>query len=237
LIEDYKNQITNLIDSNPDKYKEHKKNIKYIQINCFCRNINYSICKEIMFEDFGITIKITNLHFRDIFKDLIMESKIFISNSNHKDRRFDWFWKATDYKSIINMNINNYQEQIFNNTNYQNSDNFDNSNNSNNSNNFDNSNNSDNFDNSNNYDNYDNSDNYQNRNDNESFKIIQKIPELIGQNKIITKCLDLDLDSKSNLNIIKPSEEQMSKIISNSIIIEDDSFSIIIDNTTIMSNF
>ena len=34
-----------------------------------------------------------------------------------------------------------------------------------------------------------------------------------------------------DLNIIKPSEEQMSKIISNSIIIEDESFSIPIDNS------
>ena len=206
LVEEYKNQINNLIDSNSEKYKEHKKNIKSIQINCFCRNINYTIHKEIIFEDFGITIKITNFHYKDIFRDLIMESNLFVSNNNYKDKRFDWFWKANDYNPLTN--INNYQEQTFNNNNniQQNTINDEN--------------------NMNNMNNEENNMNNENNEENESFKIIQKKPEIIGQKRIIKSQLDLN----SNLNIIKPSEEQMSKIVSNSIIIEDDSFSILIDD-------
>ena len=74
LVNMYKNQIYNLIETNSNKYKTHIKNIKFLQINCFCKNTNYSVSKEVMFEDFGITIKITNCHYKNIFNDLIKET-------------------------------------------------------------------------------------------------------------------------------------------------------------------
>lgn len=43
-----------------------------------------------MFEEFGIFIKITNLHFKDIFKNLILQTNLPIDNlSNNKDNNKD----------------------------------------------------------------------------------------------------------------------------------------------------
>ena len=102
LVNDYKNQIGNLIMSDLNKYLIHKNNIKFIQVNCLCKNINYSINKEVMFEDFGISIKITNHHFKEIFKNLIEETNLPIQNYNLKDKKSDWYWKAIDYKNYTN---------------------------------------------------------------------------------------------------------------------------------------
>lgn len=105
LVEDAKNKIFNLINLNPNKYSEVQKYIKFMQINCFCRNINYVVGKEVMFWDFGITIKITNSHYKNIFKDLIEETKLFVSNDNNKDKRFDWYWKTIEQNNINSINV------------------------------------------------------------------------------------------------------------------------------------
>jgi hypothetical protein len=195
LVDEYKNNIYDLIETDLIKYKEHKKNIKFLQVNCFCRNTNYTVGKEILFEDFGITIKITNYHFKDIFREFITD--IFIQNNNSKDKRFDWFWKAVNYE-------NNYEysnEQYYNENSYE----------------------------INNYEqSYDiNNSEINNKEITKSFKIIQKKPDMTKQFKI--------KNENQMLNIIKPTEKEMTKIISNSIIVEDESFSIPIDNNDDLS--
>jgi hypothetical protein len=195
LVDEYKNKIYDLIETDLIKYKEHKKNIKFLQVNCFCRNTNYTVGKEILFEDFGITIKITNYHFKDIFREFITD--IFIQNNNSKDKRFDWFWKAVNYE-------NNYEysnEQYYNENSYE----------------------------INNYEqSYDiNNSEINNKEITKSFKIIQKKPDITKQFKI--------KNENQMLNIIKPTEKEMTKIISNSIIVEDESFSIPIDNNDDLS--
>lgn len=216
LVNEYKNQISNLIMSDLNKYNIQKKNIKFIQVNFLCKNLNYSINKEIMFEDFGISIKITNPHFKDIFKNLIEETNLPIQNllnNNSKDKKSDWNWRAIEYKNYSGINLN-IKEQDFLDTNFieQNNNGV--------------------------------ISNLDNLNDNvESFKIIQKIPESI-QSLVISNISNIsNISSNStfnqNINLIKPSEKQMSSIISNSIVIEDDSFSIPIDlddNLTTLTN-
>jgi len=215
LVADLKNTIYNLINDNQDKYSLSDKYIKFMQINSFCRNINYVIKKEVMFEDFGITIRISNPHHKYIFKDLINEIKL-LSPNNNKDKRFDWYWKASDSNIDIDINIlSTYIEKQENNINniniYMNTNN--------------------NFCDENNFN--DNDDK-----ENNNFKIIQTQPENISQ--------IYNMELNNQYDITKPSIEQISKIISNSIIIEDDSFTIPIDNidntdntdnSTIMTNF
>jgi hypothetical protein len=219
LIDEYKNLLNNLIELEPIKYKEQKKNIKFLQINCFCRNINYIVGKETLFGDFGITIKITNYHFKDIFKNLITSSNLFVQNNNNKDKRFDWFWKAIEHRNNPNFLITE-QNQFFNYENINNNLNEINKINETNETN-------------------DNNDTNEINEFIESYKIIQKIPDMTKSNQIS--------NIFQELNIIKPTHKEMSKIISNSIIIEDESFSIPIDNidnidnnndlTTISNNF
>lgn len=196
LVNEIKNQIGNLIMSDLNKYDLQKKNIKFVQVNCFCKNQNYSVNKEVLFDDFGISIKITNYHFKDIFKELIEETDLPIKNNNLKDKKSDWSWKAFEFKNYNNF-FNNIKDQNIFDTNYVNQNN-------------------------NMYDNLNNI-----IDDVESFKIVQKNPESI-QSLQKTNIL-IDSTFNNNINIIKPSEKQISKIISNSIIIEDDSFSIPID--------
>ncbi len=209
LVEEYKNIIINLFESEPIKYKEQKKNIKFVQINCFCKNINYNVSKGISFEDFGISIKITNYHFKDTYKDLFICSNLFVHNNNSKDKRFDWFWKAIDYENNLdNINIDLNKNQFSDNENISSKTM------------------------------YQNEESYDTNEIVESFKIIQKIPGInIGNASNQTTNVSQDF------NTIKPSDKEMSKIISNSIIIDDESFTIpinSIDNndnlTTISSN-
>ena len=200
LVDEYKNKIYYLIETDVIKYKEHKKNIKFLQVNCFCRNTNYTVGKEILFEDFGITIKIANYHFKDIFREFI--TNIFIQNNNSKDKRFDWFWKAVDY-----ANDNEQYNNEHSNEQYYNENNFE-------------------------INNYEQSCEINNSEINnseikKSFKIIQKIHDTTKQFKIINE--------NKMLNIIKPTEKEMTKIISNSIIVEDESFTIPIDNNDDLS--
>lgn len=194
LIIEYKNFLFNLIESKPIKYQEQKKNIKFIQINIFCRNSNYILAKDILFEDFGITIKITNYHFKDIFNDLIVSTNFFIQNNNNKDKRFDWFWKAINHKN--NLCINN-SDLSCDNENIKSNDIY--------------------------------NENYETNNNEiiESFKIIQQIPDL---NKIKFQSIH-----PQNLNTKSIKSNEMLKNISNSIIIEDESFSIPIENIDILS--
>jgi hypothetical protein len=220
LVNEYKNQISDLIMSDLNKYNVQKKNIKFIQVNCLCKNLNYYINKEIMFEDFGISIKITNQHFKDIFKNLIEETNLPIQNlpnNNSRDKKSDWNWRAIEYKNYCGINLN-IDEQDFLDTNF--------------------------IEQNNNYISVSNSDNL---NDNvESFKIIQKIPESI-QSSLTSNISNISNSSNSsnnttfnqNINMLKSNEKQMSFLISNSIVIEDDSFSIPIDlddNLTTLTN-
>jgi len=204
LVEEYKNLIYRQIELEPIKYAEQKKNIKYLQINCFCRNTNYVVGKEILFEDFGITIKITNCHFKDIFKNLFTNTNIFIQNNNTKDKRFDWYWKAIEY----NNNLDDKYTHTLGDENLLIIKNIE-TNEPTDENNLDNE-------------------------TIESFKIIQKNQDLIKPTQ--------STNMVSEINILKPSDKEMSKIISNSIIIEDESFTIPIDNindnlSTITNNF
>lgn len=197
LVNEYKNQISNLIMSDSIKYNVHKKNIKFIQINYFCKNINYSINKEVMFEEFGVSIKITNPHFKDVFKNLIEETNLPIQNYNSRDKKSDWYWRAIGHKNYSDTNLN-VKEHDFADTNF-----FEQSN-------------------------YDSSSNLDNLNDNiESFKIIQKNPESIQS--LINSNISNNTTFNKNIYMLKPSEKQISSIVSNSIIVEDDSFTIPID--------
>ena len=203
LVDEYKNQISNLIMSDLDKYDIQKKNIKFIQINCLCKNSNYSINKEIMFEEFGIFIKITNLHFKDIFKNLIQETNLPIDNLSNdkdkKDKKYDWYWKAIEYKNYSNICNGMNKQNIL-------DSNFGEPINSNDT----------------------------NINIIENFKIIQNIPN-------IPNIPNESIPNLNNINIFKPTDTEMSSLITNSIVIEDDSFSIPIDlddnlTTTINTN-
>ena len=111
LVNEYKNQIENLIKSDLDKYSVEKKNIKFIQVNCLCKNLNYSINKQIMFEEFGISIKITNPHFKDIYKNLLTE--INLPNFSSDDKKYDWYWKAIEYKNYSNICDEINKQNIF----------------------------------------------------------------------------------------------------------------------------
>jgi len=208
LVNEYKNQIGNLIMSNIEKYNVQKKNIKFIQVNCFCKN-TFAINKEIMFGEFGISIKITNLHFKDIFKNLLEETNLPNCNLQNylRDKKTDWYWKAIEYTNYSNisdeLNKQNKFDTDFIEPTYPN--NLDNS--------------------------------------NESFKIIQKNPELI-QSSLSSNVSNFSNVSNEytliqNINIIKQTDKKISSIIANSIVIDDDSFSIPIDlddNLTTMTN-
>ena len=175
-----------------------------------------------MFEEFGISIKITNQHFKDIFKNLIEETNLPIQNlsiqnlpnNNSRDKKSDWNWRAIEYKNYSGINLN-MKEQDFLDTN------------------FIEQNNNDVF-----------VSNSGNLNDNvESFKIVQKIPESIQSllNSNIANSSNSSNNStfNQNINMLKSSEKQMSSLISKSIVIEDDSFSIPIDvddNLTTLTN-
>ena len=220
LVDEYKNSIMDLIESEPYKYEKHKKNLKYIQVNCFCKNTTSIISKDIMFEDFGINVRITNSHFKDIFKDLIEKTNLFILNNNSRDKRFDWCWRATDYKNNMNefIDINNVND--VNNQNSTNNDFFKQNHIYNETHCIDGS-------------------NEQSIENIESFKIIQKvqeIPKLISQNNISQNNIFQNINLNNNPYSIKQSEKQISKIISNSIIIEDESFSIPINNYDTITN-
>lgn len=205
LVNEYKEQIYNLIMSNLNKYAVHKKNIKFIQINCFCKNINHSINKEISFDDFGIGIKITNLHFKDIFKDLIVETNLPIQNNDPKDKKSDLFWKAIEYKNYSDIYCEIHKQNISSTIFNKHLDCILNDNNV--------------LD-----------------DDIESFKIIQKNPN--PESFQLTHTLNNNVFNQ-NISMIKPIEKQLPKIISNSIIIEDDLFTIPIDcvnNSIVMTN-
>lgn len=202
LVYDLKNTINNLINDEQDKYNELNKYIKFMQINSFCRNINYVIGKEVMFEDFGITIKISNPHYRNIFKDLIDEIELLSPNDNNKDKRFDWYWKACESNFNTNTNINtdiNTNNVLMTNINNQENNFIDTVNN----------------------ENIISIENNMGTENVLNFKIIQMQPEIIQQ---------VNNNPSENYNIINQTKEQITKNISNSIIIEDDSFTIPIDN-------
>lgn len=191
LAEELKKYIFDLINEEQILYLNIKKNIKFLNIICFCRNVNFVVNKELLFDDFGIVIKISNPHYKNIFTDLITKIGIFTLNDN-KDKRFDWYWKP-----LYNYDLNellNYKLKEENNLNSLTAD--------------------------------ENNSNINNTNSDEKieqFKIVQKIPENnIGlyENRPIEK-----------FTTISELKEQSLKILSNSIIIEDDSFSIPIDNT------
>jgi hypothetical protein len=125
LIIEFKNLIENIIDSNIEIYKEEKKNLKYFQINSFSKSINYMKGKDMVFEDFGINIKITNYYCKNIFLNLIESIKIFTQNDNLQNKKYDWGWKAFEYKTNINdidtnlyienNDINDINDEVINN--------------------------------------------------------------------------------------------------------------------------
>lgn len=214
LVNDYKNQIGNLIMSDLNKYLIHKNNIKFIQVNCLCKNINYSINKEVMFEDFGISIKITNHHFKEIFKNLIEETNLPIQNYNLKDKKSDWYWKAIDYKNYTNDFDMKKQIIVDSNNNVING--------TNNLNDLTDLNDLNDLNDVNNL----NDDSIQ------SFKIVQKIPESIQSLQLQSSNISNisnDFNFNQNINIIKTNDKYTSSFVNNSIIIDDDSFSIPID--------
>lgn len=218
LVNEFKILISNLILNSTiygfNKFDELNKNIKFLQINCFCKNINLSNLKDkdIEFEDFGITIKISNYHLKELFRDLISNINLFTQNDN-KDKKFDWVWKAYNY-SYLNLDNNLINE--FNPTNPFDSEKLI----------YDNS-----------FDSIDltNQNNLLNDVNNIGFKIFQKTPNVIKtsiQHNTITEPIFL--------NTNKLDEHEINKNISSSIIIEDDSFLIPIsvhnDNSTNYSN-
>lgn len=200
LVEDLKKYVQNYIENETSTNLDIKKHIKFMNINCFCRNVNYVISKELMFEDFGIVVKISNPHYKNIFAELVESIGIFTQN-NIKDKRFDWCWKALcDYdlqhqyfsisietsietNELNKTNINKYkniiqENKLFNDLNLEN----------------------------------------ENNTILEEFKIVQKIPEnIIGST---------EKKPDNKLKIMNQTNEKTSKILSNSIIIEDESFSI-----------
>lgn len=206
LVEDLKKYVQNYIENNDLINSDIKKHIKFMNINCFCRNVNYVISKELMFEDFGIVIKISNPHYKNIFAELVESIGIF-SQNNTRDKRFDWCWKALyDYDfqhqyfstgveaiEFGEPNINKYknatqENKLPNNLNSNEIFNLGD----------------------------------ENETMLEEFKIIQKIPEnIVGQME------DKPCDK---IKIIRQTNDKTSKILSNSIIIEDESFSIPIND-------
>ncbi len=97
LVDEYKKKINEIITYNLDKYNIHKKNIKYIQIIPYYNNIN----KIIEFNNFGISIKITNYHFNNIFTDLINETNSYFQNINfYTDTKFSWIWKVDKFNKV-----------------------------------------------------------------------------------------------------------------------------------------
>lgn len=183
LVEDFKKYTLELIEEESITNPNIKKYYKFMMIHGFCRNMTYVISKELKFEDFGIIIKISNPHYKNIFTDLIQKISILTINEN-KDKRFDWIWKPLHNYDLEQL-LNYREKNLINFTNLENShDSF-------------------------------NIDNY-NMNL-EEFKIVQKLNNLGIENK-----------SNYEFSIEEQSKEQI--MLSNSIIIEDDSFSIPIDN-------
>lgn len=207
LTNELKNTFNDIMYSNNDKYLEQKKNIKFLQINNFCKLIYHTKIKDYSFEDFGINIKISNIYCKDVFINLIESIKIFEQPNNQRDRKnIDWIWKAFNHTPLINL-IDIYQ-------NIQISE-------------------------DNNTLNFVADTDIQNVNSNEcimteNFKIIQKEPEIISKNKYnITNLENSNISEKTNsFNNTEYNFENSlkSKIISDSIIIEDDSFIIPIEN-------
>lgn len=216
LVEELKRNIENLIQNDTSLDPTIKKQIKLLNINHYYKNINYHIEKdkvkdkvkaktneqenELSFEDFGITIKITNHHYKSIFSNLVERFGIF-GPSDIRDKRFDWYWKALSYSETNCIDtIDNYKsvdckEIMFN---------FNDLNNAN----------------------INDELTENNNNDNakvDEFKIIQKRPE------DITRIFE-NTHSNNKYKIKNQSIDEMSKIISNSLIIEDNSFTIPIDN-------
>ena len=207
LVDDLKKDIQKYIENETLINEDIKKHIKFMNINCFCRNVNYVITKELMFEDYGIVIKITNPHYKNVFADLVKSIGIFTQNDT-KDKRFDWCWKALcDYESqaefshfltsreacvLDEININKYKNM----TRENNSPN-----------------------------------NILNEPSEtttvEEFKIVQKIPENITG----------PTENNDKIKIIKQTNGGSSKILSNSIIIEDESFSISINDNNYNSSY
>lgn len=201
LVKDLNKKIFDIIELEPSKYIDVKKNIKFLNIIVFCKNINYMSGKNVRFDDFGLMIKISNYHYKNIFLELIDEIGLFNSNDN-KDKKYDWYWKAIEHNidDVIIDELNIYNNTVYINDNK-------------------------------NVENFKDLENIEivpdiiiENNDVklEEFKIIQKSPEnIIGIIENITN---------NTYSIIDQSKEQTSRILSNSIIIEDESFSIPIDN-------
>lgn len=200
LVNDFKEKINELIEINQEKYSNVKKNIKFLQINCFCRNINYVVGKDMSFDDFGIRVKISNSHYKEYFKEIINEFCTFSLNKNTHDKRFDWYWKAVEHCQYDNncCNITNITNNDNEKLNFQNDSLLQEM----------------------------SVDNEEIVKKYESFKIIQKEPEQ-------TMYLNNTNSSDTKINILDASDEQIPKSISRSLVIEDDSFTIPIDNTNI----
>jgi hypothetical protein len=200
LVDDLKKYILELIEedskNNSKNNSDIKKNIKFMNIIGFCRNVNYVISKELLFEDFGIVINISNPYYKNFFTDLIEKIGIFTLNED-KHKRFDWFWKPLYNYDLEQLSTNTLKEENF-----------------------------DIYKNISQEPNFLNSSNLETNNSNiklEEFKIIQKSLQNnieIIENKLNNEFL---IDTKS--------KKQNMSILSNSIIIEDESFSIPIDKT------
>lgn len=226
LVDDLKKYVQKYIEGETLINTDIKKYIKFMNINCFCRNVNFVISKELMFEDYGIVVKITNPHYKNVFVELVESIGIFTQN-NTKDKRFDWYWKALcDYNSQSQSKspyfLTSQEECVLDEINI------------------------------NKYKNMTRENNLPNNilpnnilpnnilpNDilnevnettiMEEFKIVQKIPENITG----------PIENKQNdkIKIIKQTNGESSKILSNSIIIEDESFSIPINDNNYNSSY
>lgn len=202
LVDDLKKNIQVYIDEDKKLSSDVKKQIKLINVNCFCRNVNYVISKELMFEDFGIVIKISNPHYKKIFSELVESIGIFTPNDG-KDKRFDWYWKA-----LHNYNLDQVSSDelnVYGEPNINKCENWTNL-----------SNESIDAIESTPTSTITSTSTITNMPALEEFKIVQKIPE--------------NIESTNKNKIIKNATGENFKILSKLTIIDDDSFSIPIDN-------
>lgn len=184
LVDELKKLVLNLVNEKNLLNPIIKEHIKLFNIKHFCKSVNYQIERELVFEEFGITIKISNPFYKNIFSQLVEKFDIFISN-NARDQRFDWYWKALDNEKQNSNIVMSEEKQIFNTENANNNE----------------------------------FDDLLPDIKMEEFKIVQKQPPSVI----------FETNNKFEFN--KQLKEPESRITINSLIVEDESFLIPIDNT------
>ena len=100
LVEDIKFQIENKLKDNTNINL-----IKYLQINSLVKSFFNQKQYQIPFEEFGISIKVLNVNYKNIFKELIEQFGIFTIPDKTMYKKFDWVWVVSDF----NIDPNNYR--------------------------------------------------------------------------------------------------------------------------------